>query len=57
MGGFKMTKDMMQMMNGFTVLRLTGLISMVGVNFTKEQLLKLNKSLNKIKKPKPKKKK
>ena len=41
---------MMQMMGSFTVLRLTGLVSMVGVEFTKEELLDLNAKLNNIKK-------
>jgi len=50
--GFEMTADMMQMLNGFTVLRLTSLVSMVGVEFTKEELLKMNKQLNRIRKPK-----
>ena len=48
--GFEMTKDMMQMMGGFTVLRLTSMMSMADVTFTKEQLLELNAQLNKIKK-------
>ncbi len=42
---------MMKMMEGFTVLRLTSLMSAANVNFTKEQLLGLNAQLNKIKKP------
>ena len=45
----------MQMMGGFTVLRLTSMMSMMNVEFTKEELLNLNKKLNKIKKPKEKK--
>ncbi|MBO5889043.1 MAG: glycoside hydrolase family 2 protein [Clostridia bacterium] len=49
-------EDMMAMMGGFTVLRLTSLVSMMNINFTKEELLKMNKQLNKIKKPKNKKK-
>ena len=58
-GGFdiKIGKDMMQMMGSFTVLRLTSLISMANISFTKEELLKMNKQLNKIRKPKPKKEK
>ena len=40
-----------QMLGGFTVLRLTSMVGMVGVSFTKEELLKYNKQLNKIKKP------
>ncbi len=57
-GGFdvdiKMDGGLMQMMGGFTVLRLAGMIGMANVNFTKEELLKMNKKLNKIKKPKKK---
>ena len=48
----KSVKGMMDMMGGFTVLRMTGMVGMVGVNFTKEDLLKLNAQLNKIKAPK-----
>ena len=47
---------LMQMMGGFTVLRLSGMMGMMGVNPTKEQLLDLNAKLNKIKKPNKKKK-
>lgn len=52
--GFDVTPDMMQMMGGFTVLRLTSLMGAANVNMTKEQLLDLNAKLNKIKKPKNK---
>jgi len=41
---------MMQMMGGFTVLRLTSLMGAANVSFSKEQLLALNAQLNKIKK-------
>ncbi len=51
-GGFELNEGMMAMMGGFTVLRLTGMMSMMDINFTKEQLLDLNAKLNKIKKPK-----
>ncbi|MBE6608653.1 MAG: glycoside hydrolase family 2 protein [Ruminococcaceae bacterium] len=44
----------MQMLGGFTVLRLTGMMGMMNVSFTKEELLKMNKKLNRIKKPKKK---
>ena len=54
-GGFELSEDMMQMMGGFTVLRLTSLVSMMNVSFTKEELLKMNKQLNRIRKPKSKK--
>ena len=47
--GFEMTEDMMQMMGGFTLLRMTSLVGMLNVSFTKEELLALNKKLNKIK--------
>ena len=49
---FKMDSSMMQMIGSFTILRLTGMIGMVGATLTKEELLKLNKRLNRIKKPK-----
>ena len=45
-------EDMMQMLGGFSVLRLTSLIGMMNVTFTKEELLAMNKKLNRIKKPK-----
>ena len=57
-GGFsvdlKNIKGMGQMLGGFTVLRLTSLMGMANVNFTKEELLKINDQLNKIRKPKAK---
>ena len=55
-GGFEMSADLMQMMGGFTVLRLLSMMGMMNVSFTKEELLKMNKQLNRIKKPKNKKK-
>ena len=45
-------KDVMGMLGGFTVLRLTSMVGMMNISFTKEELLKMNKQLNKIKKPK-----
>ncbi len=50
--GFELTPELMQMMNGFTVLRLTSMMGMMNVSFTKEELLKMNKQLNRIRKPK-----
>ena len=50
--GFKMGKGLIQMMGGFTVLRLSSMMGMANVSFTKEELLKINKQLNKIRKPK-----
>ena len=43
---------MMQMLGGFSVLRLTGMMGMMNISFTKEELLEMNKQLNRIKKPK-----
>ena len=48
--GFEMNESMMQMMGGFTLIRLAGMIGTMGVNLTKEQLLGINAQLNKIKK-------
>ncbi len=50
MAGFEMSDAMMQMMGGFTFIRLAGMIGTMGINFTKEQLLDMNAKLNKIKK-------
>ena len=54
-GGFdvdlKSGSGLMEMMGSFTVLRLTSMMGMMNVNFTKEELLKLNKKLNRIRKP------
>ena len=49
--GFELSEDMMKMMGGFTVLRLTGLIGMLNITFTKDELLAMNKQLNRIRKP------
>ncbi len=40
---------MMQMMGGFTVIRLTNLMGAANVHFSKEDLLSMNAALNKIK--------
>ena len=45
---------LMQMMGSFSVLRLTSMMGMMNISFTKEELLKMNKKLNRIKKPKSK---
>ena len=51
-GGFsfdlKSIGSFTQMLSGFTVLRLTGMVGMVNVHFTKEELLKMNRQLNRI---------
>ena len=58
-GGFnvdlKSIKGLGKMMGGFTVLRMTSMMGMANVSFTKEELLKINDQLNKIRKPKAKK--
>ena len=54
--GFEMTPELMAMMGGFTVLRLLTMAGgMMNAEFTKEDLLKINKKLNRIRKPKEKK--
>lgn len=42
---------MLQMVSGFSVLRLTNMVGMIGVRYTKEELLKMNRQLNRMKKP------
>ena len=54
--GFSMppvNSSMIKMIGGFTVLRLAGMLGMVNVAFTKEELLKMNRQLGKIRKPHP----
>ncbi len=50
MGAELMSGPMMQMMGGFTVLRLLNLMGAANLHFTKEELLQLNAALNRIKK-------
>ena len=54
-GGFEVDLkgggDIMAMLGGFSVLRLSSMMGMMNINFTKEELLKLNKQLNRIRKP------
>ena len=47
----EMSSGLMDMIGGFSVLRFTGMLGMRNVTFTKEELLAMNKKLNKIKKP------
>ena len=55
-GGFDIdisgASGLMQVMGSFTILRLTSMMGMANISFTKEELLKMNKQLNKIRKPK-----
>ncbi len=44
--------NLMQMMGGFTILRMSSMMGMANISFTKEELLKFNKQLNRIKKKK-----
>ena len=46
--GFDLGEGVMKMLGGFSVLRLTGMLGMMDVNFTKEELIELNNELNKI---------
>ncbi len=46
-----MDGGVMKMIGGFSVLRFTGMLGMRNISFTKEELLKMNHKLNKIKKP------
>ena len=52
-GGFDIPKDgIMQMMGSFTILRLSSMMGMANISFTKEELLEMNKQLNRIRKHK-----
>ena len=46
-----MNSGVMNMISGFTVLRFTGMLGIRNISFTKEELLKMNAKLNKIRKP------
>ena len=48
--GFELGPEMMAMMGGFTLIRLVGMMGMMGFKPTKEELLGLNAQLNQIKK-------
>ncbi len=54
-GNPEMGSGVMNMIGNFTVLRFTGMLGMRNVYFTKEELLKINAKLNRMKKPKEKK--
>ncbi len=49
-GAFQLSPEMLEMMGGFTLLRMTSMASMMNVEFTKEELLRMNRELNEIKK-------
>ena len=42
-------KDTMKMIGSFTILRISSMAGTVGMTFTTEELLALNKKLNKVK--------
>ena len=48
----EMNSGVMNMIGGFTILRFCGMLGMRNVTFSKEELLKMNAKLNKIRKPK-----
>ncbi len=55
-GGFdinlkSMGGSMMQMLGGFSILRMSSMVGMANITVTKEELLQVNARLNKIKKP------
>ena len=51
-GGFELSDGMLQMMNSFTITRMVNMAGgMMGIEIKKEDLLKLNAKLNKIKRP------
>ena len=47
----QMDSGTMNLINGLTVLRFTNMLGMRNVTFTKEELLKMNDKLNKIRRP------
>ncbi|MDO5376764.1 MAG: glycoside hydrolase family 2 TIM barrel-domain containing protein [Clostridia bacterium] len=49
-GGFELKEGMAEMMNGFTALRLSSMLPMMGVELGKEELLELNEKLNQVEK-------
>lgn len=53
MAGFTLNEDMIKMMSGFTVKRMLGMLGTAGLEpLTKEEILEINRKLNKIKKSK-----
>jgi beta-galactosidase len=46
-----MSGSMMQMLGGFSILRMSSMVGMANITITKEELLKVNSQLNKVKKP------
>ena len=48
--GFELSGAMLEMLYGFTVLRMTSMLGMMNIRLTREQLLDLNAQLNQIRK-------
>ena len=51
-GGFTPNATLIEMLKSFTILRALSMGGMLGIEFTKEELLAMNKKLNKIRLPK-----
>ena len=51
MGSAEIGPELMKMLGGFTILRMTGMMGAAGLKPTKKMLLGLNAALNQIKKP------
>ena len=51
-GGFELNAGIIQLIGSFSILRISSMSGMVGIEFTKEQLLDMNRKLNKIRTPK-----
>ena len=51
-GMIRMNRGLIEMIGGFTVLRLTSMLPMLGIHVTKEELLSMNRRLNRIRRPK-----
>ena len=47
---FELSDSMLRMVGSFSVLRLTGMLGMMDVSFTREELLEMNRELNEIEK-------
>ena len=50
-GSFPITRETLQMLSSFTILRMSGMVGMMGITLKEKDLLELNRKLNKIKVP------
>ena len=46
-----MTRETLQMLSSFTILRISGMVGMMGITLKEKDLPDLNRKLNKIKVP------